>query len=61
MSKVLKQIAVSEENYQALKQLGYTSDSFNDVITELLKQTRSGRDTGIVRAASSSRTGTLTC
>lgn len=34
----LKHIAVNEKNYYALKQLGRTADSFNDVITELLKK-----------------------
>jgi predicted CopG family antitoxin len=31
-------IAVSEENYLILKGLGNSGDSFNDVITEILKQ-----------------------
>jgi len=35
-SKTLKQIAVSEENYQKLKDLGRAGDSFNDVITKIL-------------------------
>ncbi|WP_228369312.1 antitoxin VapB family protein [Candidatus Nitrososphaera gargensis] len=34
--KILKSIAVDESNYQALKNLGKTGDSFNDVITEVL-------------------------
>jgi predicted CopG family antitoxin len=29
-------IAITRENYQALKDLGKTGDSFNDVITKLL-------------------------
>jgi hypothetical protein len=33
----LKLIAVSTENYFELKRRGQTADSFNDVITELLK------------------------
>jgi predicted CopG family antitoxin len=33
----LKLIAVSTQNYLELKKLGHTADSFNDVITELLK------------------------
>jgi predicted CopG family antitoxin len=38
MSKtLLKLIAVSQENYQTLKQLGCAGDSFNDVLTKLLK------------------------
>jgi predicted CopG family antitoxin len=36
-SKTLKQIAVDERNYFALKNLGKAGDSFNDVITDLLK------------------------
>jgi predicted CopG family antitoxin len=36
--KNLKMIAVSEENYLALKKLGSAGDSFNDVVTEVLKQ-----------------------
>lgn len=33
----LKLIAVSKANYATLKSLGGKGDSFNDVITELLK------------------------
>jgi predicted CopG family antitoxin len=33
----LKLIAVSEENYYALKDYGKAGDSFNDAVTELLK------------------------
>ena len=33
----LKQIAISEENYFILKSRGKATDSFNDVISELLK------------------------
>jgi predicted CopG family antitoxin len=36
--KTLQMIAVSEENYLALKKLGSAGDSFNDVVTEVLKQ-----------------------
>jgi hypothetical protein len=36
-SKRLKLIAVDEKNYLILKKLGYTSESFNDVLTRLLK------------------------
>jgi hypothetical protein len=36
--KTLKMIAVSEENYLALKRLGSAGDSFNDVVTEVLKK-----------------------
>jgi predicted CopG family antitoxin len=48
--KSLKMIAVSEENYLKLKGLGRTGDSFNDVITEILKQKQ---QTGPTRAANS--------
>jgi hypothetical protein len=34
----LKMIAVSKENYFILKGLGGAGDSFNDVVTELLKE-----------------------
>lgn len=34
----LRQIAVSEENYHELKSLGKAGDSFNDVISEMLKE-----------------------
>jgi predicted CopG family antitoxin len=36
----LKVIAVSEENYLALKKLGTAGDSFNDVVTEVLKKVK---------------------
>jgi predicted CopG family antitoxin len=43
----LTTISISVENYLALKQLGKTGDSFNNVITQLLRnistQTRSKR------------------
>lgn len=34
----LRLISVSEVNYSALKKLGNAGDSFNDVITEVLKK-----------------------
>ena len=37
--KRLKHIAISQENYDKLKRLGFAGDSFNDVITSLLKKT----------------------
>ncbi|HZD83792.1 MAG TPA: hypothetical protein VE076_13035 [Nitrososphaeraceae archaeon] len=40
-SKNLKQIAVSNQNYDALKSLGKAGDSFNDVIEKVLKQIQS--------------------
>jgi len=39
--KTLKMIAVSEENYLVLKRLGSAGDSFNDVLTEVLKKIKS--------------------
>lgn len=41
MKHHLKMISLSPENYQALKKLGRAGDSFNDVITEMLKQIQS--------------------
>jgi hypothetical protein len=38
MSEKLRQIAVSQANYLTLKRLGTTGDSFNDVLTEVLKK-----------------------
>lgn len=43
MSSKLRQIAVNEDNYQALKELGLAGDSFNDVITKVLRKLQ--RDT----------------
>jgi predicted CopG family antitoxin len=40
-SNTLKHITVNEDNYYALKRLGNAADSFNDVITELLKKIES--------------------
>jgi hypothetical protein len=37
----LKRIVVSERNYFALKELGRAGDSFNDVISKLLRVERS--------------------
>ncbi|WP_420887993.1 antitoxin VapB family protein [Candidatus Nitrosotenuis cloacae] len=36
-AKTLRHITVTEENYNRLKSLGTAGDSFNDVITNLLK------------------------
>jgi predicted CopG family antitoxin len=36
----LTTISVSRENYLTLKKLGSTGDSFNDVLTEILKKIR---------------------
>jgi predicted CopG family antitoxin len=41
LGKNLKLIAVSTQNYLELKRRGQTADSFNDVITELLKISKS--------------------
>ncbi|HKG71170.1 MAG TPA: hypothetical protein VKA87_04685 [Nitrososphaeraceae archaeon] len=38
--KTLKHITVDEQNYLTLKRLGSAGDSFNDVISGLLKSTR---------------------
>jgi predicted CopG family antitoxin len=37
--KTLKHITVDEQNYLTLKRLGNAGDSFNDVISRLLKST----------------------
>ena len=37
VKKTLKQIAIDENNYLILKSLGRTGDSFNDVLTSILK------------------------
>jgi predicted CopG family antitoxin len=42
-SKNLKLIAVDERNYFALKNLGRAGDSFNDVLSQLLRRTSGGR------------------
>jgi len=34
----LKHITVSEKNYEILRNLGHTSDSMNDVISEILNK-----------------------
>jgi predicted CopG family antitoxin len=36
--KRLKQIAIDEQNYDTLRMLGHTRDSFNDVLTRVLRQ-----------------------
>jgi predicted CopG family antitoxin len=38
MFSKLKTIAISTENYLELKSLGKAGDSFNDVITQMLKK-----------------------
>lgn len=39
-NKKLKVIAIDEQNYETLRLLGHTSDSFNDVITTILRQSQ---------------------
>jgi predicted CopG family antitoxin len=39
----LTTIAVSYENYQALKELGRTGDTFNDVVSQLLRNAAAER------------------
>ena len=47
----LKQIATSEENYFNLKSLGNAGDSFNDVLSEILKMLkRQQADSGVGRS-----------
>jgi predicted CopG family antitoxin len=41
---LLKRIVVSEHNYLALKKLGCAGDSFNDVISRLLRIERNYRE-----------------
>jgi predicted CopG family antitoxin len=41
VSNKLKHITPSEKNYFALKNLGKAGDSFNDVVTEVLKKKNS--------------------
>jgi predicted CopG family antitoxin len=46
---VLKMIAVSEDNYLVLKSLGRAGDSFNDVVTEVLKKVKYDRKDGVIK------------
>jgi predicted CopG family antitoxin len=39
----LKTIVLSEKNYNRLKILGYTSESFNDVLNRLLENVKEDR------------------
>jgi predicted CopG family antitoxin len=50
--KTLKMIAVSTENYLALKRLGSAGDSFNDVVTEVLKKVKEPSQTDVRVGAS---------
>ena len=40
LQKKFKMIAVDESNYEALRDLGWTPQSFNDVITNLLRRVK---------------------
>jgi predicted CopG family antitoxin len=53
MNSKLRQIAVSEDNYLALKGLGRTGDSFNDVLTEVLKKVKKPLHTDDIRVGGS--------
>ncbi|WP_458746026.1 antitoxin VapB family protein [Candidatus Nitrosocosmicus sp. T] len=44
MTTSLKQIVIDKENYEKLKNLGKAGESFNDVITKLLKVNLSQSD-----------------
>jgi predicted CopG family antitoxin len=49
-SHKLTTISVSYENYLTLKKLGSTGDSFNDVLTEVLKKiTKQQTESGLSR------------
>lgn len=39
-NKQYKQILIDSDNYKALKKLGQTGDSFNSVITKLIRKFR---------------------
>lgn len=39
-SNKLTTISISKENYEKLKRLGYTSESFNTVVSRLLEQVK---------------------
>jgi predicted CopG family antitoxin len=47
----LKRIVISERNYFALKELGHAGDSFNDVISKLLRIERSYQEIIVVTIA----------
>lgn len=36
----LKTIVITQQNYDKLKRLGYTSESFNDVVSRLLENVK---------------------
>jgi predicted CopG family antitoxin len=41
-NKRYKQILIDSDNYNALKKLGQTGDSFNSVISKLIEQFKEG-------------------
>lgn len=41
-NKVYKQILIDSDNYKSLKKLGQTGDSFNFIITKLIKNFKGG-------------------
>ena len=40
MSTKFKNIVITDANYKVLKQLGNAGDSFNDVVTNILKKVK---------------------
>jgi len=42
----LRQIVVDDRNYKELKKMGLAGDSFNDVITQVLKKIKDSRMEG---------------
>jgi predicted CopG family antitoxin len=64
--KKLKQIAIDQQNYDTLRMLGHTRDSFNDVLTRLLQQQnvkvlllQAGSDKGQIATAEASTSTAL--
>ncbi len=51
MTYKLKTIAISLENYQDLKSLGKAGDSFNDVITQMLKTALQNQSKGLSKSS----------
>lgn len=45
----LRQIVVDDNNYKELKQLGLAGDSFNDVITRVLKTVKNDGKDGVIK------------
>jgi len=40
MGKTIKQIAISEENYNKLKEFGKAGDTFDKALTNLIKESK---------------------